>query len=607
MTKNLLVKDLRSVICHPQGDQAQSSTIDAIPGSIFDETVAALLGNDPGHNFLAAIHEVEPVAADWVRALTSHAYHRLVGPRLQQQQALLHPLSDQVLVLWDAVQELCRWLAGILLQTSLSGEGETAGLVWRGVDEPVALQLSLPDWNENLTLVGHSGPAWYSPVDREWITIGIRTGSEAAEADLGDCALTFLLMQTAGVIDPTEDTVVRRVNFSPFHSEKVYPSSELSGYLDRLIQLAGKVAGVASGKAETSATPELTIEADTAKAGQSLIAILREFGLTPRIDPIPIIAPAFTRFPVHVAEAGKIRSLDNLAPEIQVQMNLSTPPLLGYEGERLLIDLPRSAPREIAFDEISDEIPPGDPLTGSALAPLGVDIDRRLRLIDFSRPEDSHLLIAGRPGSGKTEWIRTAIAGLMQSNRPETLRLILFDAGGKAFPALHRSPFLSIQQIDTSDRGIEALSNLCAEMDRRHVEMREAGISLLGEMATLSPRPIPRIFFICDEYTDLITTDRRRRRLVEQQISYLGQRARSAGIHLIIATRHPRREIVRGVLDSNFPARIGLRMNNPIESKILLNHYGAERLLGEGDLLFRDSGELIRLKGARLAAGHQIR
>lgn len=607
MTIGLQVKDLRNEIRRPHSDHTRHSGVDAIPGSIFDETVASLLGNDPGHNFLAAIHEVEPVAADWVRALTSHTYHRLVGPRLQQQQALLHPLSDQVLILWDAVQELCRWLAGVLLRSCQGGEDEITSLLWRGVDEPVSLQLSLPGWNESLTLVGQSGPAWYSSTDREWITIATRTGSETAETDLADCALTFLLMRTIGAIEPDEDTVIRRVNFSPFLSEQTYTSTELNGYLDRLIQLAGQLAGVADGKTATPAAVEPTIEADTEIAGQSLIAILREFGATPRIAPPAIIAPAFTRFQILIPEAGKIRSLDQLAPEIQIQMNLPSPPLLGHEGERLLIDLPRSTPREIAFDEISGEIPPGDLLTGSALAPLGVDIDQRLRLIDFSRPEDSHLLVAGRPGSGKTEWIRTAITGLTQSNSPETLRLILFDVGGEAFPSLHGSPFLNGQQIGTADQGIEALSSLGDEMDRRHAEMRDLGTNLLSEMAAISQRPIPRIFFICDEYTDLITTERRRRRLVEQQISRLGQRARSAGIHLIIATRHPRREIVRGVLDSNFPARIGLRMNNPIESKILLNHYGAERLLGQGDLLFRDSGELVRLKGATVRTGRQIR
>jgi DNA segregation ATPase FtsK/SpoIIIE-like protein len=310
------------------------------------------------------------------------------------------------------------------------------------------------------------------------------------------------------------------------------------------------------------------------------------------------------RFSVTVEDRRRAGGLDRLALEIQVQFGLATPPLLGFDGERLLIDLPRPDRREVTFDEIRDEIPSANPVSGSAQAPLGVDVDGHLRLIDFSRPEDAHLLITGRSGSGKTEWLRSAIAGLTQANTPETLQLILVDLAGEAFPAWRESPFLHSPLINTTDLAIETLSALGDEMERRYLLMRQLGIDSVGAgLAGKSDRPIPRIFFVCDEYTDLISGNRQKRQLVERQISRLGQRARAAGIHLVIATRHTRREIIRGVLDSTFPARIGLQMGKGIESKMLLNQAGAERLLGQGDLLFRDGGSLVRLQGARVRPG----
>lgn len=604
MSVKLEVKDLRREIRRQQQGPTSSSTLSAIPGSIFDETVATLLGNDPALNFLAAIDEVEPSTADWVRALTNHTYHRLVGPRLQQHQALLHQLSDQVLTMWDAVQEMCRWLAGNLLRSYQEGDEDLSRVVWVRAEDPVTLELSLPGWSESLLLHGETGPAWYSPLDRQWITLTMTTGTEGVEDDLAATALTQMLLRAAGEIGPNSDAGLRRINFSPSCTETIHSSVELRGCQDRLIQLAGKLTGVAAGVTGAVRQVEPALPAETDKAGQRLIAILRELGASPRIDSPAIIAASLIRFSVTVEDRRRAGGLDRLALEIQVQFGLATPPLLGFDGERLLIDLPRPDRREVTFDEIRDEIPSANPVSGSAQAPLGVDVDGHLRLIDFSRPEDAHLLIAGRSGSGKTEWLRTAIAGLTQANTPETLQLILVDLAGEAFPAWRESPFLHSPLINTTDLAIETLSALGDEMERRHLLMRQLGIDSVGAgLAGKSDRPIPRIFFVCDEYTDLISGNRQKRQLVERQISRLGQRARAAGIHLVIATRHTRREIIRGLLDSTFPARIGLQMGKGIESKMLLNQAGAERLLGQGDLLFRDGGSLVRLQGARVRPG----
>ncbi|MFN6202524.1 MAG: FtsK/SpoIIIE domain-containing protein, partial [Acidobacteriota bacterium] len=343
--------------------------------------------------------------------------------------------------------------------------------------------------------------------------------------------------------------------------------------------------------AETAAT-------DSAVLGDRLLAILREDGLTARLDPPVLAAPAFLRFPVIVSERWRGRSAARLAREIQVRLKLDAPPQLSTDGQRLLIDLQRPDHQTITLAAVLDQVPVGDPRVGSARAPLGVDLAGQLRLIDFSQPEDAHLLIAGAVGSGKSSWLRAALAGLRHSNTPSTLRLILVDPGGRAFVELSQSPYLLEPVIGADGSAVaRALAALGAEMERRYQLLEDHGVDSLAALAAVTGCPAPRIFFVCDEYADLILSDRSTRLSIEAEISRLGQRARQVGIHLILATSQPGREIIRGVVDANFPARIGMRMNKAIESKIVLNQPGAETLLGDGDLLFRDIGELTRLQG----------
>jgi DNA segregation ATPase FtsK/SpoIIIE, S-DNA-T family len=105
---------------------------------------------------------------------------------------------------------------------------------------------------------------------------------------------------------------------------------------------------------------------------------------------------------------------------------------------------------------------------------------------------------------------------------------------------------------------------------------------------------------VCDEYADLLTRGRDERKLLEEQIGRLGAKARAAGIHLVLATQQPSRDVVKGTLDANIPARVGLKTQSAIESRMLLGESGTEHLLGNGDLLFKDIGEPRRLQSVYL-------
>lgn len=112
---------------------------------------------------------------------------------------------------------------------------------------------------------------------------------------------------------------------------------------------------------------------------------------------------------------------------------------------------------------------------------------------------------------------------------------------------------------------------------------------------------------MCDEYRDLICRDRAERKAIESHICRLGAKARAAGIHLILATQEPSRDTIKGTLDSNMPARVGLKMQKRLESNMLLNEPGAEKLLNHGDLLFKDVGPPRRLQAPLLTSEERVR
>jgi DNA segregation ATPase FtsK/SpoIIIE-like protein len=228
-----------------------------------------------------------------------------------------------------------------------------------------------------------------------------------------------------------------------------------------------------------------------------------------------------------------------------------------------------------------------------------VDIEGRLHLADFREPENAHLLVAGTTGSGKTEWLRSAVASLLARNTPETLRLVLIDPKRNAFQMLQDSPFLYQPLVYPEDESVAAvLESLVEEMESRYRNMSESGSDCLIDHVRRRGTQVARIFCVCDEFANLLQGNRESRRVLEEQVHRLGQKARAAGIHLILATQQPSREIIRGPLASNIPARVGLKMTSAIESRMLLGIGGAETLLGRGDLLFKCIGDPIRLQSA---------
>src|SRR5205085_1830598 len=121
---------------------------------------------------------------------------------------------------------------------------------------------------------------------------------------------------------------------------------------------------------------------------------------------------------------------------VQARLELEAPPRVSLEGGRLAVDVQRPDREFVYFSQIRAQLPPVDEMLGNARAPIGVDLSGQLRLTDFSQSDNAHLLAAGTPGSGKSEWLRAVVAGLVLSNTPQTLQLALADPKQNAFQQL---------------------------------------------------------------------------------------------------------------------------------------------------------------------------
>lgn len=211
-----------------------------------------------------------------------------------------------------------------------------------------------------------------------------------------------------------------------------------------------------------------------------------------------------------------------------------------------------------------------------------------------------HLLIAGTTGSGKSVCVNSILTCLLLNNTPDDLRLVLIDPKRVELTSYNGVPHLLSPVVVEMDRVVGALQWMTREMDNRYHKFSEVGARNIADYNTRmvskgSPR-LPFIVVLIDELADLmmIAPDE-----TERTITRLAQLARATGIHLVIATQRPSVDVVTGLIKANFPARIAFMVASGMDSRVILDHPGAERLLGRGDMLFQapDAPAPLRVQG----------
>ena len=212
-----------------------------------------------------------------------------------------------------------------------------------------------------------------------------------------------------------------------------------------------------------------------------------------------------------------------------------------------------------------------------------------------------HLLIAGTTGSGKSVCVNSIICCLLLLNTPDDLRLLMVDPKRVELTGYNGIPHLLAPVVVELERVVGALQWVAREMDQRYHKLAQVGARNINDynarLAARGEKKLPHLVVVIDELADLMMLSPDE---TERQITRLAQLARATGIHLIIATQRPSVDVVTGLIKANFPARVAFAVASGVDSRVILDQPGAERLLGRGDMLFQapDAAAPVRLQGA---------
>lgn len=235
-------------------------------------------------------------------------------------------------------------------------------------------------------------------------------------------------------------------------------------------------------------------------------------------------------------------------------------------------------------------------ITGALTFGIGKDISGTPMVADLAKMP--HLLVAGQTGSGKSVMINTILSSLLYRNSPADLKLILVDPKRVELAPYNDIPHLLTPVIVEPEKCISALKWAVAEMERRYSELADAGKRNIGEYNSLKKEEgMPYIVIVIDELADLMMMAARD---VEALIVRIAQKARAVGIHLILATQRPSVDVITGLIKANVPARIAFTVASQVDSRTIIDQVGAEKLLGQGDMLLltSDMPKPKRVQGA---------
>jgi S-DNA-T family DNA segregation ATPase FtsK/SpoIIIE len=222
--------------------------------------------------------------------------------------------------------------------------------------------------------------------------------------------------------------------------------------------------------------------------------------------------------------------------------------------------------------------------------PVAVGRDVRGGAVFADLAEMPHLIVAGSTGSGKSVAVNSMLCSLLSARTPEELRLVLVDPKVVELAPYSGVPHLLAPPASDAPGALRALRWCVAEMDRRYGLLAGAGcknIKSYNDKDHGRGSKLPHIVVVVDELADLMMQAKKE---VEPLLGRLGQKARAAGIHLVVATQRPSVDVLTGLVKSNFPSRLGLRVAQGVDSRVILDEQGAEQLLGKGDALFKAEG-----------------
>mgnify|MGYP003290715048 CR=1 FL=1 len=315
------------------------------------------------------------------------------------------------------------------------------------------------------------------------------------------------------------------------------------------------------------------------------------------------IGPSVTQYDIKLNEGVSVKIFDKMLGDISIRLGgvpvLFNAFVLGKATSGLQV--PNEVRTNVGLYESLLTYPNPNGECCDTTVPFGKDINGKiisLKVADFP-----HLLVAGTTGSGKSVFIHNLIVTLIMRNRPEDLKLVLIDPKGVEMSFYKKIPHLICPMIVDPSKANVALAKLVDEMEHRNKIFNSAGVRDIKEFNNIAPKmgyaKMPSIVIFVDEYADLSEQCKD----IESKIQRIGQKARTAGIHLVIATQRPSVNIINGVIKANLPTRVALSVNSAQDSITIINEGGAENLLGYGDMLI-DSQKLNRNQKVRVQSAY---
>jgi DNA segregation ATPase FtsK/SpoIIIE, S-DNA-T family len=330
--------------------------------------------------------------------------------------------------------------------------------------------------------------------------------------------------------------------------------------------------------------------------GEMIVEHLSSFQIAGEITAITE-GPVITTYEFKPAAGVKLSKIAGLQDDLGVVLGTNQLRVVApIPGKSVVgIEVPRPQSETIALKDILGEDAFYDKKLQLPIA-LGKSTDGRPLFGDLTAMP--HLLVSGSTGSGKSVFMNSLIMSLLYRMTPQQLRLILIDPKMLEFAAFAGLPHLVTEVITDNKIAINAMSWACSEMDRRYSLMAKTGsknIESYNSKMKSAEEKLPLLVVVVDELADLMMSGGED---VEISITRLAQKARAAGIHLVIATQRPSAEVVTGLIKANIPSRISFKVPSAIDSRTILDTSGAEELIGRGDsLMIQPAVPLRRLHG----------
>lgn len=368
---------------------------------------------------------------------------------------------------------------------------------------------------------------------------------------------------------PVQESEPERAVSDDITEEKpayIYPSVELLNYSEK------------SGSADNMAEMQI--------GAKKLVSTLESFNIKAEVTNI-CRGPSVTRYELLPDAGVRINKITSLVDDIALRLAATSvrieAPIPGKAA--IGIEIPNSVKAMVTMREIIDT-PEYRDSTSKLNVALGKDITGNIMCADLAKMP--HLLVAGTTGSGKSVCLNSMIVSILYNASPEEVKLLMIDPKMVEFTVYNGIAHLEVPVVSDPRKAAGALGWAVGEMDKRYKQFSECGVrDIKGFNRLCDTRDdlvrMHQIVIFIDELADLMMVSPKE---VEDSICRLAQKARAAGIHLVIATQRPSVDVITGIIKANIPSRIALSVSSQVDSRTILDASGAEKLLGNGDMLF---------------------